>query len=172
MDRSEQQLLQARAETKYVMECFGADGALKWREEFPNLVVTEGRNALLNGTFDAPAGSVAWYVGLVTDGGSNSYAAGDTLASHAGWAEATGYTGNRKVWTKNGSASAGSMSNSSSPASFAITANASIAGAFLASAETGTVGTLYGVGAFTAGTRAVQNGDTLNVTVTPSVTAS
>ena len=43
----------------------------------------------------------------------------------------------------------------------------SIAGAFIASANTGTSGVLYSAGDFSA-SRAVANGDTLNVTVTVS----
>ena len=45
------------------------------------------------------------------------------------------------------------------------------AGAFMTDSSTvsGTTGTLLGVGNFTGGDRAVQNGDTLNVTVTASI---
>lgn len=151
------------------VECFDAAGRLKWVEEFFNLVTTAGLNALLDNTFNAAAGSVAWYVGLVTGPGSGTtYAAADTLASHAGWTENTDYTGNRQAWTKNGAASSGSMSNSSSKAVFPITGPATIAGAFLCSAASGTSGTLFGEGDFTAD-RAVVSGDTINVTVTLTV---
>lgn len=154
-----------KVENHWIVECFDKDGNLKWKEEFDNIVVTEGLNALLNNTFNAAAGSVAWYVGLVTGPGSGTtYAAGDTLASHGGWTEANPYSGNRPAWTKNGVASGGAMSNSSSKASFAITGTATIAGAFLCSVNTGTSGTLYGAGDFSAD-RSVVNGDTLNVQV-------
>jgi len=42
-------------------------------------------------------------------------------------------------------------------------------GAFLASAATGTSGKLYGAANFTS-PRAVENGDTLNVQMDPSIT--
>ena len=159
-------------ENHWIIECLDKDGKLKWKEEFDNLVTTEGLNALLNNSFNAAAGSVAWYVGLVTGPGSGTtFAAGDTLASHAGWTEANPYSGNRPAWTKNGAASGGAMSNSSSKASFAITGSATIAGAFLASVNTGTTGTLYGEGDFSAD-RSVINGDTLNVQVDLSATAA
>ena len=152
-------------ENHWIIECLDKDGRLKWKEEFDNLVTTEGLNALLNNSFNAAAGSVAWYVGLVTGPGSGTtFAAGDTLASHGGWTEANPYSGNRPAWTKNGAASGGAMSNSSSKASFAITGSATIAGAFLASVNTGTTGILYGEGDFSAD-RSVINGDTLNVQV-------
>lgn len=162
----------ALARSRYVVECFDKDGRLRWREEFDNLVTTAGLNALLDNTFTAAASGVNWYVGLVTGPGSGTtFAAGDTLASHAGWTEATPYSGNRPAWTRNGAASGGAMSNSSSKASFAITANATIAGAFLCSVNTGTSGILYGEGDFAAD-RAVLIGDTLNVQIDPSVAAA
>lgn len=39
-----------------------------WHQEFDNLVVTEGRNTLLNRSFDAVAADVNWYVGLIGAG--------------------------------------------------------------------------------------------------------
>lgn len=160
------------AENHWTVECLDRDGRLKWREEFDNIVTTAGLNALLNNSFNAAAGSVDWYVGLVTGPASGTtYDAGDILSSHSGWTENTAYSGNRKAWTKNGAASGGAMSNSSSKASFAINNTATLAGAFICSAETGTSGTLYGEGDFSAD-RSVVSGDTVNVQVDLSVTAS
>jgi len=101
--------------------------------------------------------------------------AGDTLASHINsWSENASYSNStRPAWTKNGAAASGAMSNSSSKAAFTINASARIFGAFLASDSTksGTSGTLYGGGLFTV-SRSVESGDTLNVQVDPSLTAS
>lgn len=102
--------------------------------------------------------------------------AADTLASHINsWSEATPYSNsNRPTWTKNGAAASGAMSNSSSKASFSINAdNSRVFGALLANDNTkgGTTGTLYGGGLFSA-SRLCMNGDTLNVQVDPSLTAS
>ncbi|WP_156815529.1 hypothetical protein [Pseudanabaena sp. PCC 6802] len=97
-----------------------------------------------------------------------TYAAGDTLASHAGWTElapGTAYTGNRQALTL-GTVAAGSVDNSASKAVFPILANNTVAGAFICTAATGTSGILYGEGNFTGGNRSVVNGDTLNVTIT------
>lgn len=151
--------------------CYKPDGTLRWEDGFSNLVVTLGRNALLNNTFDAPAGAVAWYVGLKDTGAP---AAGDTMASHAGWDTITPYSNaTDPAWTKNGSASGGAMSNSSSKAVFTINATDEVFGAFLKSdnEKGGTAGTLFGAGDFSA-SRNVLSGDTLNVQVDLSVTSS
>jgi hypothetical protein len=155
----------------YTAWCYDKHGKLKWVDGFENLVVTLGRNALLDNTFDAAAGSVNWYVGLKDTGAP---AAGDTMASHAGWATITPYSNaTDPAWTKNGSASAGSISNSSSKATFNINATDDVYGAFLKSDNTkgGTAGTLFGAGDFAA-QRGVANGDTLNVQVDIDVTSS
>jgi hypothetical protein len=54
--------------SRYTVECVAPDGSLRWSEQFENLVVTTGLNALLGNTFDAAAGSVLWYVGLIGAG--------------------------------------------------------------------------------------------------------
>lgn len=158
----------ARVMNKYTFECYDRYGNLKWREVCYNLMMTEGLNNLLDATLGGTTAESAWYVGLVDNSGFSAYAAADTLASHAGWTEFTNYTGNRQAWTKNGVASAGAMSNSSSKAAFPILGTATIRGAFLASAATGTSGKLYGAVDFSA-SRSVENGDTLNVQVDPSI---
>jgi hypothetical protein len=147
------------------------EARVKWTEEFDNLVVTTGRNALLDNTFNAAAGSVNWFVLLK---GAGSVVAGDTMASHAGWSEVTGYSeATRPAWTKNGASSGGAMSNSSSKAAFSINATVTVVGAGLTSNSTkgGTTGTLFGAGDF-ATSRDCISGDTLNVQVDPSITAS
>jgi hypothetical protein len=72
------------------------DGEVKWVEEFDNLVTTEGKNDILDKYFKGSAYTAAWYLGLK---GTGSAAVGDTLASHAGWAEVTPYAGNRPAIT-------------------------------------------------------------------------
>lgn len=147
----------------FKVECVGADGKVKWVEKFRNLVTTGGKNSILSVYFDAATQITTWYLGLK---GTGSAAAADTLASHAGWAEVTPYAGNRPAITF-GTASAGSLAGSQ--IAFTINASATVAGAFIASAATGTSGTLYSAGDFSA-SRSVVSGDTLNVT--PTVTAS
>lgn len=147
----------------YRVRCLGADGQVKWTEEVPNLVVTEGKNHILNTEFHAGTAITTWYVGLK---GAGTAVAADTLASHSSWSEVAGYSGTRKEWTE-GAASAGSMTNSSSM-DYSITATATVAGAFLGSAASGTTGTMFGVADFGT-SRAVISGDTLQVTLTVSI---
>jgi len=151
----------AVASTLYHVQCFGADGSLKWQEDVHNLVTNEGLDDVLNEYFKGSAYTADWYVGLK---GAGAAAAGDTLASTGNWTEVTGYTGNRQALTL-GSVSGQSVSNSGSKASFPITGSATVAGAFVASVATGTAGTLYGVADFST-SRSVENGDTLEVTAT------
>ena len=140
--------------------CLDKDGNIKWEEEKKNLIVTQGLNHILDVTFHADTQVTTWYIGLK---GSGTPAAGDTMASHSSWSEITDYSGDRKEWTE-GAASSGSMTNSSS-VDFSITGTATVAGAFLNTASTGTAGTLYGVVDFSSA-RSVISGDTLQVTVT------
>ncbi len=160
------------AATHYLVECFGADGQLKWSEEFDNLVVTLGLNELLDKTFKASGYTAAWYVGLTA--GSPSFAAGDTMSSHGGWTEDQNYSEGVRQTLTLGTVSAGSVNNSSNKATFSINATATVGGAFVVSNSTkgGTTGTLYGGGAFTQGNRSLVNGDSLQVTITLTITAS
>lgn len=145
----------------YRFECVGADGEVKWVEEVENLVVNVGLNDLLSQYFKGSAYTASFFVGLK---GAGTVAAADTLASHAGWAEVTAYTGNRKTLTL-GSVASQSVDNSASPAAFAINGSATVTGGFVCTVNTGTGGILYGAADFGT-SRAVISGDTLNVTVT------
>ena len=140
--------------------CLDSDGNVKWEENKKNLITTVGLNHILDVEFHATTQVTTWYIGLKAAG---TPAAADTMSSHSAWAELTGYAGNRKAWTE-GAASSGSMTNGTS-VDFTINATATVAGAFLNTAATGTGGALYGVVDFSSA-RAVISGDTLQVTVT------
>ena len=143
----------------------------EWTME--NIVVNTGLDDLLDKRFKASTYTSADYVGL-TDG-TPTVAAGDTMSSHAGWSEVTAYSeGTREALTL-GSISSASVDNSASKASFSISSDSTtIGGAFITTDNTkgGTSGILYGAGAFTAGDKGLDNGDTLNVTVTLTTAAS
>lgn len=160
---------QVKVSSKYLVECFKPDGSLRWKEEVENLVVNQGLDYLHDVALLAATQITAWFVGLT--GATPVFAAANTLASHAGWTEVTAYTGNRKSWVGVDSGT-GSGTNAASKASFAINAGSTvIGGAFLASVSSGSSGTLYGGAAFAAN-RTAESGDTVNVTVATSVTAS
>jgi hypothetical protein len=158
----------------YTVTCVGVDGVEKWSDTFHNLVVNQGL-ANMNGAYLAgSAQTTTWYLGLVTGPGSGTtFAAGDTLSSHAGWTESSAYAGSRKAVTFGSATTANPsvISNSASPSSFVMNATVVIAGAFLAS-TTDNSGILFSEGDFTGGDKSVASGDTLNVTYTFSLTAT
>lgn len=147
----------------YHVECIGADGQLKWVEDYENLVTTVGKTDIIDKYFKGSAYTAGWFLGLK---GTGTAVVGDTLSSHAGWAEVNPYTGNRPGITF-GTTSGGS--NVATAVSYAITGTATVAGAFVCNQATGTAGTLYSAGDFGV-SRNVISGDTLNVTLTVSAT--
>lgn len=153
----------------YNVQCVGSDGQVKWTDSIENLVVTVGKNDLLDKYFAGSAYTAAWYLGLVDGASTPTYAAGDTLASHAGWTESTAYSGTNRATVAWNAASAGSKASTAT--SFSINATATIAGALLTVTQlrATTTGVLYSAGSFSGGNRSVVNGDTLNVTYTASV---
>lgn len=145
----------------YEVECKDKDGNVKWSETFKNLVTTVGKTDIIDKYFKGATYTAAFFCGLK---GTGSAVVGDTLASHAGWSEVNPYTGNRPAITF-GTTSAGS--NTATAVSFTINATQTVAGAFISTVNTGTAGTLYSAGDFSA-SRSVISGDTLNVTLTVS----
>lgn len=154
----------------YSVECVGADGSVRWSESFFNLVTTGGKNDLLTQYFKGSAYTAAFFVGLVDNASFTAIAAGDTMASHAGWLESAAYSNATRPALTLGTPAAGAVDNSASKASYTVNATATINGAFTAtnSTKSGTTGVLYSAGSF-SGTRSVISGDTLNVQVTLSV---
>lgn len=152
----------------YKVECFDKDGNLKWIENIENLVVTAGLNKYLDATLKTGLASPLWYVGLK---GTGTIVAADTMTTHTGWSEIVPYSNvTRPAWTP-GTIASGSVDNSGSKAVFNINATATIYGAFMCDNNTksGTTGTLLGAGDFGTA-RSVVNTDTLNVTITSTLT--
>jgi hypothetical protein len=170
---------QADAHGRYEFECIGADGKLKWREVIENLVCTVGKNLALDTFLAGSAYTVTGpFMGLISSTSYSAVAAGDTMASHAGWLEAGGtnaptYSGNRKtaVW----SAAASGSKALSAALSFAITSTGTVKGAFFCygsgalNTKDNTGGVLWSAGTFNTGDKAVVNGDTLNVNYSTSL---
>jgi hypothetical protein len=160
----------------YTVECIAADGTVRWSETIENLVVNVGKIDLLDKYFSGTTYTAAWYLGLVDGASAPTYNAADTMSSHAGWTESVAYSNATRPAPSWGSAtaagggagSAGTGSKATTATAFNINGTATVAGAFLTtgSAKSGTTGILYSAGSFTGGSRAVINGDTLNVTYT------
>lgn len=138
-----------------------------WRMPAPNLVVTTGKNYLLDNGLAGVGYTATLYIGLITNAGYSAIVAGDTMASHAGWAESTAYSNATRIVTAWSAASAGSKSLSSALA-FLANATDTIKGCFMTTSSTkgGTTGTLYSAGLFTGGDQPIVNGNTLNVSYT------
>lgn len=166
---------QAQAEGRYHVECRDASGALKWEAPIDNLVTTQGKNYALDAFLAGSNFTASPFIGLISSTSYSAVAAADTAASHAGWLEAGGantpaYSQATRPAAVFSTASAGSKATSSAVV-FSITSTGTVKGCFLStsSAKDGTAGVLYSAGLFSAGDKAVSNGDTLSVTYTASL---
>lgn len=165
----------ALAVGKFTVQCFDKDGNLKWESEAKNLVVNVGLQYMCGTALTSVTQITTWYLGLYGAGSTNNPAAGDTMASHAGWTEVTAYSNATRPACTFATATTANPSvatNSASVAAFNINGSATVGGAFLTSNNTkgGTTGTLFSAADFSApGDRSVVNGDTLNVTYTMSL---
>jgi hypothetical protein len=147
---------------------------LKWEDEIHNLVPTVGLNAILDAWLKTGIAAPAWYVFLVNTAGFAAYAAGDTFAIHAGWAEGQPYSNATRPAFTPGAIAGGSVDNSAAKAVFNINASMTVRGGGLCdnAVKATTTGTLSGVGDFTGGSKIVADGDTVNVTVTCTMTSA
>jgi len=172
----------------YTVKCYDKDGNLKWEDIAPNLVTAVGKQDLFNYYFGATSNggtaSGANYLGLL--GGTTTYTAADTMASHAwtevGLANAPTYTGNRQapVWTTatSSGSSPSNVTTKTAPAlTFAMTSSGTVAGCFINSGSGAsatkdtTTGVLYSAGSFTGGSKTVTSGDSLAVTYSTTATS-
>jgi hypothetical protein len=149
----------------YYIEHRNAAGKLIGLYRVPNGITDQGMNDLLDVHFGADTQHTSWYIGLIDNSGYTGVAPGDTLASHAGWSEATPYSGNRVAWSV-GTASSRSISNGTT-ADFSITSSATLKGIMVTDQASGTSGILWSTALFSS-TVSVINGDTLKITYTVS----
>jgi hypothetical protein len=171
----------------YHVECRDAEGNLKWEESFPNLVNAVGKQLLLDtllrtsGTYT----TVGPFLGLIS-GASPTFAAADTMVTHAGWTEFINYTVGgsavRGTAVFAASSSAGTTpTNVTTSTAAAITytitgAGGTVGGCFLTtgagavSTLSSTAGTLYSAGAF-ATAKITTAGDTVAVTYSTTATS-
>ena len=158
----------------YTAECYDAQGNLKWSDTIENLTTNVGRQSLLNSYF-ANTGGGAIVMGLM---GTGTPAYTDTQSSHSSWNEVGGanaptYSGTRKTPTFSSATSANpSVLTTSAAVIFSMTGSGTVAGAFIniggSSTIDNTTGVLFSAGDFTAGSKTVTSGDTINVTYTLS----
>lgn len=142
---------------------------LKWTDYVDNLLVDTGRDEYLTQLWKASAYTAQHYLGFV-DGPTPSFAAGDTMVTHAGWTEFTEYAAaTRPDLTANlGAVAAASLTTSTS---ISITVNADTLdcnGLFTTTnnVKGGTTGTLITAGTFTQGNKSVDTNDVLDADIT------
>lgn len=156
--------------------CRDAEGNIKWEVEEHNLVVNVGLQDMNDKYFLGASYTAAWYMGLWGAAASNNPAAGDTMASHAGWTEFTNYSSATRPAITFGTptvANPSVITNSLSATAFVISgAGGTVGGAFVTSSSTkgGTTGILFSGSDFLSpGDRVVVSGDVLSVTYTFSL---
>ena len=147
---------------------------LLWEEIIRNKIPTVGLNKVLDATFKTGLASPAWYIGLINNAGFSAFAAGDTMASHAGWAETSAYNEATRRTLTLGTIASGSVDNAASPATFTMTSALTLMGGFLVDNSTkgGSTGTVFAEAAFQEGNRAVDVGTVVTVTVTLLATSA
>ncbi len=154
---------------------------------FPNGIVNEGKNYLLDAGFHNSTAWATWYCGLIDLTGYSALASDDTYddinQAGNGWDEFTTYTDannsdsavTRPEW-QNDAASGQSITNSTTSI-FDITANGTVKGVFIVGGTGGAVNKsdhaatnniLWATALFGSGDVAVLNGDQLKVTYTIS----
>lgn len=169
---------QSWLEGSFHFECTDSEGNLLWEETDHNLFTTLGKNALLNGAYNAAITLVGPFMGLISSVGFSAVAAADTMSSHAGWNEAQGatnvpdYTGNRQTAVY-GTAAAGVITDTA--LSFVFTSSGTIQGAFIVAGsgavntKNSTAGVLMNAGTLAAA-QPVISGNTLTVTHSGTLT--
>lgn len=152
----------------YLVECRAADGTLRWTDEIPNLVTTQGRNHILDTELAGSAYTAAWFLSLYTAG---TITAGATYAAPVVTEVVVGVLAARPSvgWT---AAAAGSKASTTTTCP--IVGSATITGVMLVrgSGTTGDTAAAGGVllSAGLLGTsRAVLNGDQLNISYSLAV---
>ncbi len=154
---------------------------------FPNGIVNEGKDYLLDGGFTGATVWTTWYAGLIDGSGYSALADDDTYDAidqgGNGWDEYTSYTDannsanatTRPEWQAD-AASGESMTNSTTSI-YDITVNGTVKGIFIVGGTGGAVNksnhsavnnVMWSTALFGSGDVAVLNGDQLKVTYTIS----
>jgi hypothetical protein len=152
----------------FTVEHLNKDGELIGTYEFPNGIVDEGMEYLLDAGFNGSSQTSTWYMGLVDNSGWTEFSNDDTMSSHSGWSECNVYTeAGRPEWDA-GSASSRQVTNADTT-NFSINDTATLKGIFVCTDNTkdGSSGTLWSTAAFSS-TVSTSNGDTIKVTYTVS----
>lgn len=128
----------------FKIQKFDKDGNFVQEWIVPNTIVNQGKNYMLDATFNGASQSSSWYIGLIDQTGFTGISANDVMNSHSGWAESSAYSeATRPAWSK-GAAASQSIGNASE-VTFAINATVVIKGIFITdnNVKGGTSGKLW-----------------------------
>jgi hypothetical protein len=170
----------------YHVVCRDAEGNVKWEDLFPNLVNAVGKELMLDTLLSGSSyTTVGPFLGLIS-GASPTFAAADTMVTHAGWTEFVNYTvGGSAVRgtavfgsaTSSGTTPTNVTTKTATAITYTITgAGGTVGGCFLvtgagaSSTQSNTSGTLYSAGAF-ATAKVTTAGDTVSVTYSTTATS-
>lgn len=144
-----------RASGRFTAVCRDAAGIELWRDEFPNLLTTLGKNLLLDQGLAGSAYTAAEFMGLISSTSFSTIVAADTMASHAGWLEAG--TTNAPTYAARlscaWSVAAAGVKALSAGLVFTFTGSGTVQGGFIVAGSgavatnLSTAGTLYAAGA-------------------------
>lgn len=161
---------------RFTIRCYECEGGrLLWEDAIDNMVVTVGKNFMLDKTLAGSSYTAAWYMGLISSTSYSALASGDIMSSHAGWLEAG--SANNPTYTEGVrqtmafSAAASGVKSTSAPCAFTIDTGGTAKGAFITTVATkdGTTGTLFAEGLFTGGDQVLSTGNVLQVTYSLTV---
>lgn len=161
----------SKIEGIYLVTCRDKDGNIVWTDQIENLITTVGKNNILDTYLEGSSYTATWYLGLIgATGYTTGVAAGDTAASHGGWAENTSYSQATRPAAVFDDAAAGVKALTSALA-FSINASTTIKGCFLISNNTkgGTTGILLSAGLFNTD-KVADNGYQIDVSYSLSLT--
>lgn len=170
------------AQGHFEFECIDADGNIKWKDCSENIVVDQGKNAMLDTFLGNTRVPPTTYMSLIVAGAANSTT---TYNSVGNVQEITGNvvtSGLRPAVSWTASSTGSKAANTTS---FGILASATIIGNMMVSGNlmvTGgsnitavgntspnISGIMFSSSNFTGGSKSVNNGDTLNVSYTVSI---
>lgn len=159
----------------YTWACYSSarkSRRLLWRARFKNLVPTLGKNNVGDVWLASVGYTAAWYFLLVDSAGfTTGYNVGDTMASHSGWVENTGYSNATRPASNWATAAVGGVKTTSANSVFNMNTGGTVRGVGMTDSSTkgGTTGLLASVGDALAAQPFV-NGNVINVTAVLTVT--
>lgn len=138
-----------------------------------NTIANVGKNYILDVMFNAGTqiANNKWFMGKISSASFSAISAADTMGSHAGWTEFTGYSQSTRQGWGSGAAASQSVTNASAVV-VDINATGTVKGIFIVGAASGadtkggTTGTLWSAALYTGGDVSVINGDQLRSTYT------